>query len=93
MISVIRGRFRVFRYDLIVLIFNITSIAKNSNQITSLPSAGSCGYAHQRSPYPITVTKIWYITTNIKNAFKNLIIEIANDKYDKNISVRTIKTS
>jgi hypothetical protein len=56
-------------------------IAKKMSQITSLPSAGSCGYAHPSIPYPTTVTKIWYITMNIKNGLRNLIIERANDKY------------
>jgi hypothetical protein len=93
MISVIRGRFRVLRYGLSVLRLAIQMIAKKSNQIASLPSAGNCGYAHPSTPYQITVTKMWYITTKIKNGFKNLIIDSANDKYGKNIFVRTIKTT
>jgi hypothetical protein len=81
MISVIRGRFRVLRYGLSVLRLAIQMIAKKSNQIASLPSAGNCGYAHHSIPYQTTVTKMWYITTNIKNGFRNLIIDSANDKY------------
>lgn len=93
MISVIRGRFRILRYVVSVLKCIIHITAKKSNQIASLPSAGNCGYTHPSTPYHITVTKIWYITTNIKNSFKNLIIDMANDKYSKNIFVLPIKTS
>lgn len=81
MTKVIRGRFRVLRYDVIALLFAIAIPTQKSDQSASLPSAGSCGYAPASTPYPITVTKMWYITTNIRNAFKNLIIDIANDKY------------
>jgi len=58
MISVIRGRFRIFKYDLSALKFAIHITIKKSNQITSLPSAGSCGYAHPSIPYHTIVTKI-----------------------------------
>ena len=58
MMSVIRGRFRVLRYGLSVLRLAIQMIAKKSNQIASLPSAGNCGYAHPSTPYQITVTKM-----------------------------------
>ena len=57
LISVIRGRFRVLRYVVMILKLYSTSIAKNSTQITSLPSAGNCGYAHPSIPNHTTVTK------------------------------------
>ena len=80
-ISVIRGRFRVLRYAFMVLKLYSTSIAKKSTQTASLPSAGNSGYDHPSIPYQTMVTKRWYNTTNIKNIFKNLIIDRANDKY------------
>ena len=57
LMSVIRGRFRVLRYAVMVLKLYSTNIAKNSTQIASLPSAGSSGYAHPNIPYHTTVTK------------------------------------
>ncbi|HBB04858.1 TPA: hypothetical protein DCZ39_08495 [Patescibacteria group bacterium] len=58
MMKVIHGRFHVVRYDLMLLKLIIAMIAKKSNQMASLPSAGSCGYAHPSIPYQTTVTKI-----------------------------------
>ena len=57
MIYVIRGRFRVLRYDVSVLKLAIHMIPKKSNRIASLPSAGNCGYAHPSIPYQTIVTK------------------------------------
>lgn len=56
-INVIRGRFRVLRYVVIVLKFAMATIAKKSSQIASLPSAGNCGYIHHKTPYQMIVTK------------------------------------
>ena len=93
-INVIRGRFQVRRYGLIVLKLAIAMIAKKSSQSQSLPSAGSSGYAHHAMPYWIIVTKRWYITMNIKNGFKNFTIrELYSKEMSLNIFVREIKTS
>jgi len=55
--KVIRGRFHVLIYELILLKLAMSMIAKKSNQIASLPSAGISGYAHPNIPYRTTVTK------------------------------------
>jgi len=56
-INEIRGRFRSIRYPFIFFRFARRIYAKKSTQIASLPSAGNCGYAHQKIPNQIIVTK------------------------------------